>query len=226
MLLPKDSTLAWKFLYALITLFFRPWVCRLHIEGSENVPAEGAAIIACNHPGELDVVVLGYSSPRQIYFMAKEELFHIHPFLTWWLHRVGAFPVRRGRQDVQAVTKSIEIVKQGKVLGMFPEGTRDRDRGLTRGRTGAVRIALEVGAPIVPAAVVGVSRLNREWRNPLRRPMVTVRFGEPIHLPDVGKANAETFQAYTDTVMFAIAEMLPCELRGIYSEPGKDTLAG
>jgi 1-acyl-sn-glycerol-3-phosphate acyltransferase len=221
MLPPKDSSFAWKFLHTIVTLIFRPWVCRLHIEGRENVPLDGGVIIACNHPGELDVVVLGYASPRQIYFMAKEELFRVHSFLTWWLYRVGAFPVRRGRQDVQAITTSIEIVRQGKALGMFPEGTRDRDRGLTRGRTGAVRIALEVGVPIVPAAVIGVSRLNREWKNPLRRPLVTVRFGKPIRFPAIGKANAETFQVYTDTVMSAIAEMLPPELRGLYGESGQ-----
>lgn len=219
MLPPKDATLTWKLLHILMTFVVRPWAGRLHIEGREHVPAEGGAIVACNHPGNLDVIVLGYGSPRQIYFMAKEELFNVSPFLTWWLYRVGAFPVRRGRQDVQAITTSIDVVKRGKVLGMFPEGTRDRDQGLTRGRTGLVRIAASLGAPIVPAAVIGVTQLNREWRNPLRRPEVTLRFGKPIQIPALDKANTELYQEYTDKVMYAIADMLPPELRGIYGQP-------
>jgi 1-acyl-sn-glycerol-3-phosphate acyltransferase len=218
MLPPKDSTFFWKLLHGIATLL-RLWAGRLHIEGRQNVPMQGGVILACNHPGGVDVIILGYSSPRQIYFMAKEELFKIHPGLSWLLHKVGAFSVRRGRQDVGAVSTSISLVKQGKVLGMFPEGTRDRDRGLTRGRNGAVRIALATGAPIVPCAIIGMGRFNREWPNPLRRPKAILRFGKPIHFDKREGASTETLQAHTDTVMRAIAEMLPPELRGIYAKP-------
>lgn len=218
MLPPKDSTLFWKFLHVLVSIL-RLWAGHLHVEGREHVPAQGGVILACNHPGNLDVIVLGYSSPRQIYYMAKEELFKISPVLSWLLFAVGAFPVRRGRNDVSAIATSIAVVKKGKVLGMFPEGTRDRDRGLTRGRNGAVRIALATGAPIVPCAVIGVGRLNREWMNPLRRPQVIMRFGKPIYFDKTEGASAETLQKHTDTVMVAIAAMLPPELRGVYADP-------
>jgi 1-acyl-sn-glycerol-3-phosphate acyltransferase len=217
MLPPKDSTSFWKFLHVIITLM-RPWIGSLKIEGRGNVPMQGGVILACNHPGGVDVIVLGYSSPRQIYFMAKEELFKIHPGLSWLLHKVGAFSVRRGQQDVGAVSTSMSLVKQGKVLGMFPEGTRDRDRGLTRGRNGAVRIALATGAPIVPCALVGMGRFNREWTNPLRRPKAILRFGKPIYFHKTEAASAEILQQHTDAVMRAIAEMLPPELRGIYAD--------
>ncbi|MBX2999196.1 MAG: 1-acyl-sn-glycerol-3-phosphate acyltransferase [Caldilineaceae bacterium] len=218
MLPPKDSTPFWKFLHSLVTLL-RLWAGGLHIEGRENVPMQGGAILACNHPGGVDVIVLGYSSPRQVYYMAKEELFKIHPALSWLLFSVGAFPVRRGRNDVGAIATSVAIVKQGKILGMFPEGTRDRDRGLTRGRSGAVRIALATGAPIVPCALIGMGKFNRQWKNPLRRPKATLRFGKPIYFNKAEGSNAPYLQKHTDTVMFAIAEMLPLELRGIYADP-------
>jgi 1-acyl-sn-glycerol-3-phosphate acyltransferase len=218
MLPPKDSTLFWKFLHLIIT-FLRLWTGSLKIEGREHVPMQGGVVLACNHPGGVDVIVLGYSSPRQIYFMAKEELFKIHPALSWLLFKVGAFPVRRGRNDVGAIATSVAIVRQGKVLGMFPEGTRDRDRGLTRGRNGAVRIALATGAPIVPCALTGMGRFNREWQNPLRRPKAILRFGKPIHFDKSQGSSTEILQGYSDTVMYAIAEMLPLELRGIYADP-------
>ena len=214
---PKDAHFVWKICFFIVTAS-RPFTAKLHIEGRENVPAQGGAIIACNHPGELDVIVLGYASPRQIFYMAKEELFQVSPLLSRLLYNVGAFPVRRGRQDVQAVQNSMRIVRQGNVLGMFPEGTRNRDTGLKRGRNGAVRIALETGAPVVPAAVIGVGRLNREWKNPLRRSPVTVRFGKPIHFDNTGNTSADQLQLHTDQVMMAIAAMLPPELRGVYGD--------
>lgn len=217
MALPKDANLLWKSVYTFVTLV-RPFICRLHVEGQSNVPDTGGVIIAANHPGGLDVFVLGYTSPRQIYYMAKKELFQINPWLTRGLYGVGAFPVRRGQQDVGAVSTSIRLVRQGRVLGMFPEGTRDHDRGLIRGRNGAVRIALATGAPIVPAAMSGVSALNREWRNPLRRSEITMRFGTPLHFPKTETVTADLLQGYTDQVMYAIAELLPPELRGIYAE--------
>ncbi|MEZ4634323.1 MAG: lysophospholipid acyltransferase family protein [Caldilineaceae bacterium] len=218
---PKDALFFWKICHLIVSAS-RLFTCRLHIEGHENVPAQGGAIIACNHPGEMDTIVLGYSSPRQIFYMAKEELFQVSPLLSWMLYNVGAFPVRRGRQDVQAIQTSIRIVREGKVLGMFPEGTRNRDRGLTRGRNGAVRIALQTNAPIVPAAVIGIGRLNREWKNPLRRPPVTIRFGPPIHLDGNGNTSQDQIQAYTDQVMTAIAAMLPPDLRGVYADGAED----
>ena len=183
------------------------------------MPSQGGAILACNHPGQLDVFVLGYASPRQVHYMAKRELFEINPILTRLIYLSGAFPVRRGEQDIRAISTSMALVKGGKVLGMFPEGTRDRDRGLTRGRNGAVRIALSANVPIVPTAVTGVSALNKEWSNPMRRPLVTVHFGKPIYFEQHEVENNKLWQQYTDQVMFAIADLLPPALRGVYARP-------
>ncbi len=217
MRIPQDANPLWKFLHGAITVA-RPLIGSIHVEGQANVPRTGGVILAANHPGGLDVFALGYASPRQIYYMAKQELFKINPLLTRGLYAVGAFPVRRGHQDVGAVGTSIRIVRQGKVLGMFIEGTRNHDRGLSRGRNGAIRIALKTGAPVVPAALIGITGLNRDWRNLLRRSSVTVRFGEPISFPQDESVSSEVLQAYTDQVMEAIAALLPVELRGIYAE--------
>jgi 1-acyl-sn-glycerol-3-phosphate acyltransferase len=217
MLPPRDAHPVWQLLHLLITLF-RPLICRLQVEGRENLPKEGGVVIACNHPGGLDVFVLGYVSPRQIFYMAKQELFEI----GWWMNMLlgfaGAFPVRRGQQDVEAVNYSIRLAEEGKILGMFPEGTRNRGLGLRQGRAGVVRIALKANVPIVPAAMTGIMELNRDWRNPFRRPLVTVRFGEPIHLPP-GPAKQDALHAYTEQVMYGIAQLLPPEQRGVYGAP-------
>jgi 1-acyl-sn-glycerol-3-phosphate acyltransferase len=214
---PKDATRTWKFFHLLLTLARLP-TCRLQVEGRENVPSTGGVIVASNHPGHADVLFLGYASPRQIFYMAKQELFQIHPLFSMVIQSGGAFPVRRGRQDVQAIGTSVRIVRQGKMLGMFPEGTRNRERGLTRGRNGAVRIAVQTNAPIVPAAVTGISEFSKNWANPFRRPLVTVKFGAPIYLPQGVSITADEFQQYTDQVMVAVADLLPPELRGVYAE--------
>jgi 1-acyl-sn-glycerol-3-phosphate acyltransferase len=213
---PHDATWTWRFWHLLLTLVRFP-VCRLHVEGRENVPRTGGVIIAANHPGHADVILLGYASPRQIFYMAKQELFQLHPLFSALIISVGAFPVRRGHQDLRAIGTSIKTVRQGKVLGMFPEGTRNRERGLTRGHNGAVRIALQTNCPIVPTAVFGISDFSKHWSNPLRRPLVTVKFGKPICFPQGGHADQELLQQYTDQLMFAIAELLPPELRGVYA---------
>lgn len=214
--IPRDATLAWKITYVIMTLL-RPFVCRLRVEGREHMPPTGGVVVACNHPGGMDVVFLGYASPRQIYYMAKQELFHIHPWFSALIRLAGAFPVRRGERDLWALEHSLALVQAGKVLGMFPEGTRNRGRPLGRPKPGTVRIAAQAGAPIVPAAVIGVPQFHREWRNPLRRTPVTVRFGPPIHF-DGDAPDSAILQERMTLVMQAIARLLPEELRGPYGE--------
>ena len=155
------------------------WVFRLHAEGVENVPKEGGVVLAANHVSNFDPWPLGVPlfPHRYLRFMAKAELF-------WWplgplIRSGGAFKVRRGEGDVQAIEHAIELVREGHVVVMFPHGTRQR-KGLVkkyqpRSHTGAARIALEAGAPLVPAAIVGTDRL-------LRLGQLRVRYGEPIEL--------------------------------------------
>src|SRR5256885_6239946 len=138
---------------------------RLRATGLEHLPAEGGFVLAANHTSNFDPWPLGLPlfPQRWLRFMAKSELY-------WWplralLDAVGAFPVERGRGDVEAIAKAVELVRSGEVVVMFPEGTRQR-KGLrkrweARPHTGAARIAQRAGAPLVPAAIKGTDRLPR-----------------------------------------------------------------
>ena len=154
---------------------------RLRARGKENLP-EGGFVLASNHVSNLDPWVLGLPiwPKRFLRFMAKSELY-------WWplgqlLSAGGAFPVRRGQADAEAIETATQLAREGHVVAMFPEGTRRR-KGLwkkheARPRSGAARIALEAGVPLVPAAVKGTDRLRR--LGPLR-----VAYGPPVELDDL-----------------------------------------
>jgi 1-acyl-sn-glycerol-3-phosphate acyltransferase len=155
-------------------------VYRLRARGVEHLP-EGGFVLAANHTSNFDPWPLGIPLlPRQLRFMAKSELFN--PLLTPLLKAAGAFRVRRGEGDVEAMRTAVELVRSGEIVVMFPEGTRRakglRKKRLARAHTGAARIALTAGAPLVPAAISGTDRLLR--LGPLR-----VAFGEPVDLSDL-----------------------------------------
>jgi 1-acyl-sn-glycerol-3-phosphate acyltransferase len=154
---------------------------RLRAQGLEHLPA-GGFVLAANHTSNFDPWPLGMPlwPRRQLRFMAKSELFKTP--LAPILRAGGAFKVRRGESDVEAMRTAVELVRQGEIVVMFPEGTR-RTKGLRkkhvpRAHTGAARIALNAGAPLVPAAIGGTDRLMR--LGPLR-----VTYGSPLDLSDL-----------------------------------------
>jgi 1-acyl-sn-glycerol-3-phosphate acyltransferase len=156
-------------------------VYRLRARGVEHLP-EGGFVLAANHTSNFDPWPLGMPlwPRRQLRFMAKAELFN--PVLAPFLRVGGAFKVRRGEGDVEAVRTAVELVRTGEIVVMFPEGTRQR-KGLrkkhtARPRSGAARIALTAPAPLVPAAISGTDRLSR--LGPLR-----VAYGQPVDLSDL-----------------------------------------
>lgn len=211
MRIPQDATWLWKFLYALATLL-RPLFCRLQVEGRAHVPSTSGCIIACNHSMGPDYFILGYASPRQIYYMAKIELFQIHPWFSRFLTLVGTFPIDRGRNDTAALDAAETLLRQGRVLGMFPEGTRSRTGELRRGKSGVARLALATQTLVVPAVVINADAILKQIG---RRPAVIVRFGPPLSL--IGDPTDKVaVQTQTDTVMQAIAQLLPPAQRGIY----------
>ena len=214
MRIPSDASRLWKFCHVALTLL-RPLFCALRVEGVENVPRKGGVVLACNHPGGLDSFVLGVASPRQVYYMAKRELFNVHPVMTFLLYRIGAFPINRGARDTEAIEYSVELLKQGRVLGMFPEGTRNRGKPMRRGKSGAVRIALDAGVPVVPVAVLEIPHLHKNWLNPFKRTQLSVQFGQPMLFPE---GTMEDVQEYTTEIMLEVARMMPPELRGHYGE--------
>jgi 1-acyl-sn-glycerol-3-phosphate acyltransferase len=178
---------------------------RLRARGVENLPEESGFVLACNHVSSFDPWPLGMPlwPKRQLRFMAKSELY-------WWpltiiLNGAGAFPVHRGQRDAQAIETAVELVRAGHPVAMFPEGTR-RKKGLVkkfeaRPRTGAARIALEGGVPLVPAGVAGTDGLMRFRR-------VRVVYGTPVDIDDlrdqeIGAAAKEA----TDRLMERILEL-------------------
>jgi 1-acyl-sn-glycerol-3-phosphate acyltransferase len=191
------AALSWPILYG---------VFRLRARGRKNLPASGGYVLACNHISNLDPWPVGLPLwPRRwLRFMAKSELY-------WWparyvLDGAGAFPVHRGLGDVEAVETALALAREGHVVVMFPEGTR-REKGLmkkhqARPRSGAARIALEAGVPLVPCAVAGTDRLSRLGP-------VSVAYGAPVEIDDLrgGDDLRRASQEATDRLMGRIAEL-------------------
>ncbi len=154
---------------------------RLQATGMEHIPDSGA-VLAANHTSNFDPWPLGFPlwPERQLYFMAKAELFK--PVIGPMLLSAGVFPVKRGEHDVQAIETAVRLCKEGKLVAMFPEGTR-REKGLrkkftSRPRVGSARIALAAGVPLVPAAIKGTDRM-------LSVPQLKIAYGAPIPLDDL-----------------------------------------
>lgn len=215
MKLPYESTAVWKFIWT-IAWIIRPFFVRIKVEGVEQMPRHGGLVLACNHTRGPDYVILGYVSPRQIFYMAKAEIFYFSPLLTWLVAGLGTFPVRRGLGDSDAIEQAVRVVKRGKVLGMFPEGTRSRDGKLQRGKTGAARIALAAQAPVLPVVVIDSEPVLPEFFRLKRRPLVTVRFGAPFTMQG-DPAKGEDVQAATNQIMLALADLLPPHRQGYYA---------
>ena len=141
------------------------------VDGLENIPRSGSFIICCNHVSARDPIYLAIRErQRHIHFMAKAELFRFKP-LGAALRRLDAFPVERGHSDLNAVRTSMQLLKDGHGLGIFPQGTRSRDNTPTPMLEGVSMIALRSGAPVIPAYIGGPYRLFRKTQ---------VSFGAPV----------------------------------------------
>ncbi|MCI1956570.1 MAG: 1-acyl-sn-glycerol-3-phosphate acyltransferase [Oscillospiraceae bacterium] len=145
------GTLLYTLARALLPWFFRT-VMPIRVRGAENLPKTGKVILCCNHASMTDPLRLAYSQRRQIYFMAKEELFR-NRLVGAVIGALGAFPVSRGRGDKGAINKARVHLKEGHVLGLFIEGTRSKDGRLLRPKAGAAMLAKTCDAPIVPCCI-------------------------------------------------------------------------
>jgi 1-acyl-sn-glycerol-3-phosphate acyltransferase len=177
---------------------------RLRVKGKEHLPREGGYVLSANHVSNLDPWPLGWPLfPRQVRFMAKAELYRspLWPVLRFG----GAFKVRRGEGDEEAIETAVRLAREGEVVAIFPEGTR-REKGLVkkfeaRPHTGAARVALTAGVPLVPAAIAGTDRLSR--LGPLR-----VAYGPPVALDDLKERETrEAARIGTERLMSAIHEL-------------------
>jgi len=189
------------------------------VEGRENIPAEGGAILISNHLNNADPCIIPGALNRRVVTMAKKEMFK-WPGVNILFLMIGAFPVDRGSADLGALREAQRTVSRGLLLLMFPEGTRSRDRQLHRGFPGSALVAYRTGAPIIPIAITGTEGLKWPFLffKPFLGPRVKMRIGKPFYPPAVERITSEAAKTATDDLMMHIAALLPPEYQGEYRE--------
>lgn len=208
-----------RFIILLDWTLTRIYVRKVEIVGREHVPREGPLIVASNHLNNADPPMISLAMPRYPMFMAKQEMIN-WPVLGPAFRIFGAFPVRRGEADLSALRAATELVKGGAMLVMFPEGTRSRTGGMTRGHPGTALVALRTGAPVLPVAITGSETITWPWLflKPQSVKRIRVVIGEPFHLPPVERITSEAVAEATAHIMRRIAALLPEQYRGVYAE--------
>ncbi len=167
-------------------------VWRLRVTGTEHVPRSGPLIVACNHVSYLDPVALGVGMPRMLTYLAKKQLFEI-PVLGPVLRGLSVVPLDRDSGGVAAVRVALRVLKEGRCIGIFPEGTRNL-RGTAAEKGGAAFLAALSGTPVVPAAVAGTAAAKRLGQ-------IRVAFGSPITIVRNRKAEKDDLEKWTAEIM-------------------------
>jgi 1-acyl-sn-glycerol-3-phosphate acyltransferase len=189
-----------SFVYELVRLVSSLYAfvfLRARVIGAEHVPERGAVILAPNHFSYMDHFLLGCMLRRKVRFMGKSQLFI--GALGWFYSQGGVFPVRRGARDDETFITAETILDRGGVVAMYCEGGRSRTGELqARAKPGIGRLALESGAPVVPVAIVGSSKI-RNWKR-LRFPAVTVEYGNPMHFDVEMSPPSERRQEVADAI--------------------------
>ncbi len=181
---------------ALVSAVFYP-LYRIQVIGKENFPKEGGVLLCANHIDNLDPPVVGITAPRPVRFMAKEELFQM-PVLKGLLPRLHAFPVKRGMSDRQAMRTALGVLKNGEVVGLFPEGTRSKTGELQKGLAGAGFFALRGNAVVMPCAIIGSYK-------PFRR--LKVIYGKPLDMTLYRERKASA-EEVTEVIMDEIRKLI------------------
>ncbi|MGW6130003.1 lysophospholipid acyltransferase family protein [Cellulomonas sp. NPDC055163] len=212
----------------LLHLVFRPWV-----RGAENVPSEGAAILASNHLAVIDSFVLPLVLDREIVFIGKSEYFTgtgmKGRLKAGFFRGVGTIPVDRsgGKASEAALRTGLNRLREGGLFGIYPEGTRSPDGRLYRGKTGVARLALESGAPVVPVVMVGTDvaqPLGRVIPKPVRLGVV---IGEPLDFSRYRGMENDRFilRSVTDEIMYALMSLSGQEYVDVYAATQKARIA-
>ena len=178
--------------------------------GKENFPDKGPYIGVTNHNSNMDAVAISLVAKQKVHAMAKDSLFKV-PVLKWWVKAVGMFPVVRDAGDEWAFNYALELLKQGEVLFIAPEGTRKKDNGeRKRPRTGFVRLAQLASCPVVPIAIHGTDKVLPPGAWFPRPVKVRVKVGKPIQLEKIAITieNKDKLQQQANMVMDRIHEML------------------
>lgn len=200
---PGDRRFYW-FAWMIIAPTFRI-LFRMRVRGREHLPPEGGVVLASNHVSNIDPVFLGVAASRQVRFMAKSELWGFRP-LGRLVEALGAFPVRRGEADRDAIRTAVSYLDQGAVVGIFPEGHRQKSGRLGTPQPGFALLALRDGVTAVPVAMTGTNRILRGGIP--RLPKVTVTFGPPLDLSVAGLSRGERHAEMGRRLMSSLAELL------------------
>ena len=190
---------------------------RYRVTGAANLPAAGPVLVCSNHLHLADIPVVVVSLRRKVIFMAKEELFR-----RWvsrhLVHNFGAFPVRRGQLDRQAIREAEAALARGWVLVMFPEGMRSLTCQLQPAFPGSALVASRAGVPVLPIGISGTEHIRERWWM-FRRPRITVNIGAPFRLPpsEGVRLDSEELDRRTGLIMQHIAALLPPAYRGVYA---------
>ncbi|OBI39807.1 acyl-phosphate glycerol 3-phosphate acyltransferase [Mycobacterium sp. E1386] len=223
----------WLFKYVLLgpllALLGRP-----KVEGLEHIPSSGPAILASNHLAVMDSFYLPLVVRRRITFLAKAEYFTGTGlkgwFQRWFFTAVGQVPIDRTDADSAqaALTTAERLLSTGKLLGMYPEGTRSPDGRLYKGKTGLARLALHTGVPVIPVAMIGTNVVNPPGTNMLRFGRVTVRFGKPMDFSRFEGLAGNRFieRAVTDEVIYELMGLSGQEYVDIYAASVKESRNG
>jgi 1-acyl-sn-glycerol-3-phosphate acyltransferase len=212
----------------MLKLLFGPWV-----EGIENVPTEGPAILASNHLSFSDSFLMPLKVPRTVYFLAKSEYFTgrgIKGRLTAAFFRnIGCIPIDRtgGRAADPALQTGLRVLREGKLLALYPEGTRSPDGRLYKGRTGIARIALASGVPVIPCAMIGTADIQPPGKVLPKIGKVGVRFGKPLDFTRYQGMENDRFilRSVTDEIMYALMELASAEYVDVYATKAKEEIA-
>lgn len=205
-------------------LFFRP-----RVEGLENLPADGAAILASNHLSFSDSFFLPLVVPRPTHFMAKSEYFDgtgLKGRMTAWFFRsVGATPVDRsgGRASEAALRTGMRVLEAGQVFGIYPEGTRSPDGRLYRGRTGVARLALEARVPVIPVAMIDTEKVQPPGQVVPSPGRIGVRIGRPLDFSRYYGLESDRFvlRSVTDEIMYELMRLGGQEYVDVYASSVK-----
>jgi 1-acyl-sn-glycerol-3-phosphate acyltransferase len=172
-------------------------IYRMEVMGEENFPKEGGVLLCINHIHNFDPPIVGIIAPRPIHFMAKEELFSV-PILGKLLPHLNAFPVKRGMSDREALRKGLKVLKEGNVLGLFPEGTRSKTGELGKGLAGAGFFALRTDAQVLPCAIIGPYKAFSRLK---------VVYGKPIDMKAL-RENKTSAEEMTEVIMNEIQKLI------------------
>ncbi|GGF87764.1 lysophospholipid acyltransferase family protein [Paenibacillus abyssi] len=169
----------------------------LKAEGLEHIPAQGSALLCSNHISNIDPTTVGVKVNRKVHYMAKAELFSFRP-IGAFLRALGAFPVKRGGVSKESIRMALQLLKDGNVMGIFPEGTRNSGDGM--GKKGAAMIALRSGAAVIPVAIIGKYRPFRP---------IKIVYGKPVDLSEfIGDSSPDVLERATEKIMVSIRELV------------------